>query len=350
MRLTSLRRLVKFLAVVVVLILSAQILLNRVKVSKHLPKLSPLTAEEFRLISPETYQYILNQPSVCRDREPFLLFMVPVSPLQAQARDAIRDTWGARGQDTLTLFYVGLPEEGQGSSTQKELEEESRKHADIVQMNFQDSYHNLTIKTMMMMNWLAAHCANATYAMKVDADIFVNVFYLMERLESSPRQDFITGSVIWDGKPRRDRQSKWHVSKELYPEDSFPPYVSGAGYVFSADLAAKISWASRFVQMIPLEDVYVGLCLRVLDVRPVYSRSLLTFRNLFEIRTLEYDRCTFSKLVIVNGFKPSKLRDIWEDFTKSHAERLNKGKKVIGNTAMRIQVMAMFQGLGFCVY
>lgn len=311
-------RFVKLFAVLALLVLSAQILLNRVKVSKH-PKLSPLSAEEFRLTSPETYRYILNQPALCTDRQPFLVFMVPVSPHEAEARRTIRDTWGAPGQDTLTLFYVGLPEGGQGSGTQRELEEESRTHEDIIQMDFQDSYQNLTIKTMLMMSWLASHCPHATYAMKVDADIFVNVFYLRERLESSPRQGFITGSVIWDGKPRRDPHSKWYVSEDLYPEDSFPPYVSGAGYVFSADLAARISWASRFVRMIPLEDVYVGLCLHVLSVRPVYSRSRLIFRNLFEIRTLEYDCCTFSKLVIVNGFKPSELRDIWKDFTKGRA-------------------------------
>uniref|UniRef100_UPI0037E7F0CE beta-1,3-galactosyltransferase 2 n=1 Tax=Semicossyphus pulcher TaxID=241346 RepID=UPI0037E7F0CE len=319
MRITCSWRLVKFLAVSAVLVLSAQILVNRVTLGKHPPKTSPLTVEEYRVISPESYRYILNQPAVCKDRNPFLVFMVPVAPLEVAAREAIRKTWGAPGQDTLTLFYVGFHEVGQGSGTQAELEKESRKHADIIQMNFQDSYHNLTIKTMMMMNWLATYCPNASYAMKVDADIFVNVFYLMKWLGNSPRQGFITGSVIWDGRPRRDSNSKWHVSEELYPEDSFPPYVSGAGYVLSADLAARISWASRYVRMIPVEDVYVGLCLRVLDVQPVYSRSLLSLRNLFEIRNLEYDRCTFAKLVIVNGFKPLQLLHIWQDFSKSHS-------------------------------
>ncbi|KAJ8379676.1 hypothetical protein SKAU_G00004540 [Synaphobranchus kaupii] len=53
-----------------------------------------------------------------------------------------------------------------------------------------------------------------------------------------------------------------------------------------------------------MEDVYVGLCLRVLGVRPAYSYSLTSMRNLFEIRRLEYDRCLFSRLVIVTGFKP----------------------------------------------
>nr|XP_046242023.1 beta-1,3-galactosyltransferase 2 [Scatophagus argus] len=317
MRITYSWRLVKLLAVSAVLVLCCQILVCGVTHGKH-PLKSPLTAEEYRVISPGTYQYILNQPAACKDRSPFLVFMVPVAPQEAAAREAVRKTWGAPSQDTLTLFYVGLPEDGQLLSIQNKLEEESKEHADIIQMSFQDSYQNLTIKTMMMMSWLAAHCPKASYAMKVDADIFVNVFYLVSRLRSSPRQSFITGSVISDGRPRRDSNSKWHVSEELYPEDSFPWYVSGAGYVFSVDLAARISWASKFVRMIPLEDVYVGLCLRVLGIRPTYSRSLLSFRNLFEIRHLEYNRCDFAKLVIVNRFKPSQLLHIWQDFSKGY--------------------------------
>ncbi|XP_026177913.1 beta-1,3-galactosyltransferase 2 [Mastacembelus armatus] len=316
MRATLSWRIVKLLFVSAGLVLSAQVLLSAV--SKQLPKPSAVPVEDYRVLSPDTYQYLRNQPAACWDTSPFLLFMVAVAPQEAVAREAIRRTWGAPGQDTLTLFFLGLPEGGQLSSLQEQLDEEKRKHADIIQMNFQDTYQNLTIKTMMMMNWVATHCPNASYVMKVDSDIFVNVLYLISQLRSSPQQGFITGSVIRDGRPRRDSHSKWHIPEELYPEDSFPPYVSGAGYVFSADLAGRISWASRFVWMIPLEDVYVGLCLRVLGVQPVYSRSLPMLRNLFEIGKLEYNRCTFAKLIIVNGFKPSMLLQVWKDFSKGH--------------------------------
>ncbi|XP_060928038.1 beta-1,3-galactosyltransferase 2 [Limanda limanda] len=305
-------RLVKLLTVSAVLVLSAQILVG--VMSKEQVKTSPLSEQEHRLLSPHSYQYVLDQP-LCRDSSPFLLFLVPVAPQDAAAREAIRKTWGAPGQDTLTVFYMGVPEGGLGFSLQEELEEENREHADIIQMNFLDSYQNLTIKTVMMMNWAATHCPRASYVMKVDSDIFVNVFYLLRWLRSRPRQAFITGSVINDGRPRRDVYSKWYVSEEEFPEDSFPPYVSGAGYVLSVDLAARISWASRFVRMISMEDVYMGLCLRVLGVRPVYALSLPTLRNLFEIRDLEYDRCTFAKLIIVNGFKASKLLQVWQDFS-----------------------------------
>ncbi|KAM6965148.1 beta-1,3-galactosyltransferase 2 [Aplochiton taeniatus] len=284
----------------------------------HLATSRPVPREDFEVISPATYKYILNQPNVCKKRAPFLVFVVPVAPADSVSRDTIRKTWGGQSLihnvEALTLFYVGLHYEGNTSDIQNGLKRESLEHGDIIQMDFLDNYYNLTIKTIMIMNWLAKHCQSASYAMKVDADIFVNVFYLVKLLGDSPRHDYITGSVIGDGKPRRDMNSKWHLSEDLYPENSFPPYVSGAGYVFSLDLAKRISWASTFVRMIPLEDVYVGLCLRVLRVRPVYSQSLLGLRNLFEVRRFKYDRCAYAKRVIVNGFKPQELMHIWHDF------------------------------------
>lgn len=307
------RKLMRFLCASVLLLLSALLLRGS---DRHSAGPSPPPPGEQRLLS---HRYLLNQPGVCRDRNPFLLLLVPVAPHQVEARQAVRGTWGAPGRDTLTLFFSGLPEGGLLSPLQRRLQKESEQHADIIQMDFMDSYQNLTVKTLMMMKWLAEQCPNASYGMKVDSDIFVNVVHLLQRLRSSPRVGFITGSVIRDGSPRRDPSSKWYLSEELYPEDSFPAYVSGAGYVFSTDLAARISWASSLVPLIPLEDVYVGLCLRVLGVRPVYSHSLPFFRNLFEIRKLEYDRCTFSRLIIVNRFEPSELLRVWQDFSKGQA-------------------------------
>ncbi|XP_067087586.1 beta-1,3-galactosyltransferase 2 [Osmerus mordax] len=318
-------RLVKFLIVAVVLTFSGKILLSKVTPSRRRDSttLNPISQELYRVISPETYHYVFNQSHVCVERSPFLVLIVPVAPGDRDSRDAIRKTWGSKNlipnMDILTMFFLGMPKEGLRSNIQASLRKESQDHADIIQMDFLDSYQNLTIKTMMVMNWLATHCQTASYAMKVDTDIFVNVFYLVNHmLRDSPRHEFITGSVITDGRPRRNKKSKWYLSEDIYPEDTFPPYVSGAGYVFSMDLAREISWASRFVKMIPLEDVYVGLCLRVAGVRLVYSQSYLTLKNLFEIRRLEYNRCTYATRVIVTGFKPQELLHIWHDFHKGH--------------------------------
>ncbi|XP_030227171.1 beta-1,3-galactosyltransferase 1 [Gadus morhua] len=314
-------RLVKFLTASTALFLLVQLLLSGfAALTLDEPRRqSPLPTGTSRLLSPSTYSYVLNQPDLCRDQRPLLLALVPVAPGDRTSRDVVRRTWGAKQQEgsardplLLTVFYVGVSSE---PGVQGALVAESGDHGDIIQMDFVDSYQNLTIKTLMIMNWVATFCPNASHAMKVDADIFVNVYLLVEVLRGYPTKGFITGSVIRDGRPRRDPKSRWYVSEEAYPDSYFPPYVSGAGYVFSTDVARKVSLASRSVPMVPLEDVYVGLCLRAAGVSPVYAQSFLALRNLFEVRHLAYDRCAFAARVIVNGFKPAELLSIWEDFS-----------------------------------
>lgn len=297
---------------------------NAYNESKQQPKRPALLSdEEYKLISPQTNKYVHNQPHVCSNRSDILVvFLVPSAPHHYEQREAVRKTWGGPSLDTLTLFFLGLPEDSpQKSEIQDKVDAESRHYGDIIQINFLDIYQNLTLKTLQMMRWLDAHCPQTRYGMKVDSDIFVNVFYLRDYLKNCPRRSFITGSVINDGKPKRASNSKWRVSKQQYPEETFPPYVSGAGYVFSQDVAGKIWWGSRFVRLIPLEDVFVGLCLSFLEIQPRYAFTLLPWpRNLFEVRDLEYERCRFAKLIVVNGFNPTELLTAWEDFKHGYVK------------------------------
>ena len=288
------------------------------KIDRH----TPIDEELYKVVSPSTYKYILNQPSAC-EHNPYLVLMVPVAPGDAASREAVRNTWGQRdlvpNLKIIKLFFVGVLEGEEGEKSETAIAEENLNHGDIVMMDFLDSYRNLTVKTMMMMNWIATNCQRASYAMKIDADIFLNIYYLINFLPFPATNNYITGSVINDGMPRRAENSKWYLSKDIYPDSTFPPYVSGAAYVFSTDLAAKISLVSRFVRPIPLEDVYVGLCLKILGVRPVYGRGMFWLRNLFEVRHLNYNRCTFAKLIIVTDFSPTELMKTWPDFQKNHA-------------------------------
>ncbi|XP_046697731.1 beta-1,3-galactosyltransferase 2 [Silurus meridionalis] len=276
----------------------------------------PQPSEVYRLISPSSYKYLLNQPDLCKNRKPFLVLLIPVTGYDSESRDAIRKTWGQENLipdfDIARLFFIGQLRE-RDLKFEEDLLKESTTYGDIIQMDFLDTYHNLTIKTMMIMNWMASYCRSARYAMKIDADIFLNVPYLVKYLQSKAEHNFITGSVITDGRPRRDPNSKWFLSKQLYSENLFPPYVSGAGYVFSADLAKKISMASKFVRPIPMEDVYVGLCLHFLNIRPQFAWKLWPYRNLFEVRHLDYDRCVFAKRIIVTGFTSTQLVNMWTD-------------------------------------
>lgn len=220
---------------------------------------------------PHPYSFILDEPHGCQQESPFLVLMIPVAPHNRKARDTIRSTWGkdstVRGQVIRHFFLLGLLKEEDGAETLNEqVLKESQTHHDILQSDFLDCYNNLTIKTMVMFEWLSSHCPNMSYAMKVDSDMFLNVHNLVDMLLKAPRQHYMTGMVARGAPVLRDHTSKWFLPVSVFPESKYPPYALGLGYVFSLDLPKKILEASAHVKTVYIEDVYVGLCMRHLGV------------------------------------------------------------------------------------
>uniref|UniRef100_A0A3Q1F6J3 Hexosyltransferase n=1 Tax=Acanthochromis polyacanthus TaxID=80966 RepID=A0A3Q1F6J3_9TELE len=200
---------------------------------------------------PHQYEFIVDEPIRCLKESPFLVLMVPVTPHNREARDIIRNTWG---KETTVL--------GQESPVFLKVLQESQTHHDILQSDFLDSYNNLTIKTMVMFEWLSTHCSNTSYAMKIDSDMFLNVQNLIDMLLKAPKHLYMTGMMARGAPVLRDHTSKWFLPYSAFPESTYPPYALGMGYVFSLDLPKKILEASPHVKAVYIEDVYVGLCMR----------------------------------------------------------------------------------------
>ncbi len=265
----------------------------------------------YHVAHPRNYHFILDEPDKCK-QDPFLVLMVPVAPHELNARNAIRSTWGnessVQGKATLTLFLMGLTG---GAEAQQQLEEESRQHRDLLQSNFVDSYFNLTIKTMVIMDWLATRCPQANFSMKVDSDMYINLDNLMSLLLSpnTPRQNYITGYLMWDRPVVRNKNSKWYVAEELYPEPKYPTYLLGMGYVFSNDLPEKIVEASKEVKAFNIEDAYVGTCLKQLAVAPSSPPDPSQFKAYLG----QYNREDFLRVITTILGSPQQLIDIWKD-------------------------------------
>ncbi|XP_052446984.1 beta-1,3-galactosyltransferase 1-like [Carassius gibelio] len=270
---------------------------------------------------PSNYHFILDEPDKCSQWDPFLVLMVPVAPHQLEARNAIRSTWGnessVQGKAVLTLFLVGLTG---GSEAQQQLEEESRQHRDLLQSNFVDSYFNLTIKTMVIMDWLATRCPQAAYAMKVDSDMYINLENLMTLLLSTntPRQNYITGYLMWDRPVVRDKNSKWYVAEELYPEQKYPTYLQGMGYVFSNDLPEKLVEASKEIKPFNIEDAYVGACLKQLGIVPSFPPD----PSQFKAYMWQYKREDFLSVITTILSSPQQLKDIWKDLKRPSIKQI----------------------------
>uniref|UniRef100_U3JR03 Hexosyltransferase n=2 Tax=Ficedula albicollis TaxID=59894 RepID=U3JR03_FICAL len=245
----------------------------------------------------------------CIKNPPFLVLLVASSCQQVDARMAIRHTWGQHrtvaGKRLVTFFLLGSPGD---ASQQAGIAAESQRYRDIIQKNFTDTYYNLTLKTMMGIEWIHRFCSQSSFAMKTDTDVFVNVFYLTELLlRKNKTAGFFTGFLKLHEYPIRTRRSKWYVSREEYPGETYPPFCSGTGYVLSTDVASQIYNISESVPFIKLEDVFVGLCLDKLKIQLEELHSEQTF---FPER-IRFSDPRFRKIVTCHGIKPPEQMSYW---------------------------------------
>ncbi|XP_064381289.1 beta-1,3-galactosyltransferase 5 [Dromaius novaehollandiae] len=245
----------------------------------------------------------------CHENPPFLVLLVTSSGPHVDARMAIRQTWGKErivaGKRIVTYFLLGTTV---NHSKQADIVAESQKYKDVIQKNFTDTYYNLTLKTMMGIEWIHKFCYQSSFVMKTDTDVFVNVFYLTELLLRKKRSTrFFTGFLKPHEYPIRKTGSKWYVSNEEYPGGTYPPFCSGTGYVLSTDVASEIYNISESVPFIKLEDVFIGLCLAKLKIQLEELHSEQTF---FPER-IQFSVSRFKKIVMCHEVKPSEQLSYW---------------------------------------
>ncbi|NXV51327.1 B3GT2 galactosyltransferase, partial [Uria aalge] len=270
-----------------------------------------------RSTSTQSFKFIINEKEKCKDKEPFLVLLIATRAAEIQLRDSIRKAWGnesvVAGVEVVRLFMLGV----ESKDPNEVLLRESEQYHDIIQQDFLDTYHNLSLKTLMGMKWVASYCSGTSFVMKTDSDVFVNTMYLIEKLLrplSPPPQNYFTGCLMKGHKPIRNQKSKWYISKEEYPGDSYPPFCSGTGYILSGDLASKIVNASVRVKHVHLEDVYVGLCLNAIGIQIVPPPSY----SLFNIYKVPFSPCRYNNIITSHHIGTYEHIIYWETLRKSY--------------------------------
>ena len=138
------------------------------------------------------FQFSINNESLCSglgEDELMMVIFVYTCPQDSTQRQHVRNTWGNKAVlenylKTIVLFPLGLSDHG---SVNQNIRSEGKLHGDILQGNFLDTYHNLSYKAVMTMQWAARFCNRIKFLLKVDIDIFVNVFALVRLLHHNYR-------------------------------------------------------------------------------------------------------------------------------------------------------------------
>lgn len=181
-------------------------------------------------------------------------------------RDAIRRSYGVnslyKGFKAKFVFLIGASADEPSSLVEDELEE----HDDILFGDFVDSFHNLTFKDSMFFTWTIHNCPDVQWAFKGDDDVLVNPFGLMAFIEENKEYE---EAGIWGNKlPQQPKvkKDKSGVGKkygdDIWPEDKYPPYVSGGGLVINRKAIFALQENIKITPIIPIDDAFIGVCMR----------------------------------------------------------------------------------------
>ncbi|XP_049525180.1 beta-1,3-galactosyltransferase 5 isoform X2 [Dermacentor silvarum] len=249
-------------------------------------------------------KYLINPQDACPADMPIdYLFMVYSAPQYVEARSVIRRTWASDARKysgNRVIFLFGKPSTAR---LQSALEFESQQYGDIVQEDFVDTYHNLTLKTVMMLRWAAHHCPQARFVVKIDDDCFPNLanFY---RAMHGQAEDAIYGELRHRDRPVRELGHKWYISRKEFPRDMFPDYITGGMYVIGGRVVNLLYRATGQVKFFRVEDSYLtGMCAE----RAGVARTNLVGTYNLKLSSL----CDYKKAIYGHHVTPMEMNEVW---------------------------------------
>lgn len=263
------------------------------------------------------FPIVMNHPEKCSG-DTFMLMVIKSVATQHDRREAIRRTWGKEqvlnGRRVKTLFLLGKPsKEEERQNHQKLVEFEDRIYGDILQWDFLDSFFNLTLKETHFLKWFHTYCPGVRYVFKGDDDVFVSVSNILEYLDTSDHgKDLLVGDVIFKAKPIRRKDSKYYIPEAMYNKTHYPPYAGGGGFIMDGALARRLYRVADTVELYPIDDVFLGMCLEALEVTPVKHMAFKTFgivKN--KASKLNREPCFYRSMIVVHKLLPPDLLHMW---------------------------------------
>lgn len=240
-------------------------------------------------------------------KETFLIYLIKSTPTNYARRNVIRRAWADERKfpNIRLVFLMGLPPRATLSDM---VIAEGKEFGDILQLDFIDTYYNLTLKATGGIRWTAKNCASAAFAVMGDDDYYIATDFMLSLLEKIYRArptGIYMGGLIHSAKPQRDKSAKWYISPAEYPFNKYPPVIRGGTVVMSMDFVINMNIVRPYTKFISFDDVFFAILAYKLGVRPLSEER-------FAFKKVRYSDDEFRTVLSSHGYKrPFELKHAW---------------------------------------
>lgn len=240
--------------------------------------------DEGNLLNLKTFEYVINTNCDAG----FLVWIVTSYSADVSARSALRRAYSEHELKEFgvkRIFLLGLLKsdvQSQTGVTQNAILDEAKRFDDIIQGNFIEAYKNLTYKHVMGLKWAAEYCKNVSYVMKMDHDIIVNFYKIIDLIKSiNIPENVVMGYVLKNMLPVREPMNKWFVTRSEFPADSYPDFLSGWLYVTTPKTAQSLVNAAQiYPRYFWIDDLFLtGIIRRELGIKLHDIHEIYTTNN-----------------------------------------------------------------------
>lgn len=280
------------------------------------------------------YPMLLDLPGKCggvnKSEEVFLLLVIKSSPNNYDRREVLRKTWAKErmhnGVWIRRVFILGSSGDGyEKIKLNKLLQAEQEEFNDIIQWDFSDTFHNLTLKQTLFLGWMERNCPNVRFLFNGDDDVFANTDNMVDYLQSLEDNDgskhLFTGYLFINEIVVRWKGSKYFVPDVIQETKTYPPYCGGGGYLFSGYTALVIHKMSPSIPIHPIDDAYMGMCLAKAGLEPSLHVGVKTLGlNMPSKGPDGLEPCYLRQLLLVHRFLPSEMYLMWKQVNDPHLD------------------------------
>jgi len=115
------------------------------------------------------------------------------------------------------------------------------------------------------------------------------------------------GQVFPESSPMRHRSSKWFVTLDEYPFDTYPPFITAGAYILSRAALIDMYYTSYFTKLFRFDDIWLGMIAKKANLEPFHSPEFYLWRKPYSVRGFRY-------VIASHGFEDSnELLKIWEE-------------------------------------